>query len=145
MKEAALLLNDMVVHGVIDNYAIFGAVTQMRQTEAVAATDVDVLVAVPESEVRDVPEPIYSFCRTRGWHAEGEAIRVGNWPVQFIPAFDSVTKQAMSLADTGEIAGVRLRVVRADYLAAMAYMREEQRIFHGYSHYLRAMRCRRMI
>lgn len=48
MKEVALLINDMVVHRVIDNYAIFGAVAQMRYTEAVATMDVEVLVAVPE-------------------------------------------------------------------------------------------------
>lgn len=36
MKQVAQLLNDMVADGVIDGYAVFGAVAQMRYTEAVS-------------------------------------------------------------------------------------------------------------
>lgn len=62
------------------------------------------------------------FCsaRPRGWRPEGEVIRVGSRPVQFIPAFDPVTKEAKRLADVGEIGDVPLRVVRADYVAIIA-------------------------
>ncbi len=38
MKEVAKLLNDMVVNGVITNYAVFGAIAQMRYTEAMEGT-----------------------------------------------------------------------------------------------------------
>ena len=120
MKRVALLLNDMITHNIITNCAIFGPIAQMRYTEAVATMDVDVLVAAHEINGLNVLEPIYNFCGTRGWRPEGEAIRVGSWPVQFIPAFDPVTREAMRLAEIGEIEGVPLRVVRADYLAIIA-------------------------
>lgn len=51
---------------------------------------------------------------------EGEAIRVGAWPTQFIPVFSSLTVEAMEQADTADFEGVPLRVVRADYLAVIA-------------------------
>jgi hypothetical protein len=120
MKAVATLLNDMVQAGVIANYAVFGAVAQMRYTEAVVTLDADILVAVPQPEVLDVLTPIYTFCRKRGYLPEGEAIRVGDWPVQFIPAFSPLTEAAMRDAETGDIDGVPLRVVRADYLAVIA-------------------------
>lgn len=50
MKEVAKLLNAMVHAGVISNYAVFGAVAQMRYTEAVVTLDADILVAVPQPE-----------------------------------------------------------------------------------------------
>ena len=50
MIEVATLLNDMVQSGIISNYAVFGAVAQMRNTEAVATLDADILVAVPKFE-----------------------------------------------------------------------------------------------
>ena len=50
MKELAQLLNDMRDAGVILNYALFGAVAQMRYTEPVATLDANVLVAVPSPE-----------------------------------------------------------------------------------------------
>lgn len=120
MDEVAKLLNEMVRAGVITEYAVFGAVAQMRYTEAVATLDADVLVAVPEPDALDILSPIYAFCGERGYRPEGEAVRVGDWPVQFIPAFSPLTEAAIREAETGEIDGVQLRVVRADYLAVIA-------------------------
>ena len=41
MKQVAQLLNDMIACGVIQNYALFGAMAQMRYTEAVATLDAE--------------------------------------------------------------------------------------------------------
>lgn len=120
MKELAQLLNEMRDAGVVLNYALFGAIAQMRYTEAVATLDADVLVSVPPGESLDLLRDIYAFCATRGWQPEGEAIRVGAWPVQFVPAFSALTREAMEQAETADFEGVPLRVVRADHLAVIA-------------------------
>lgn len=120
MDEVAKLLNEMVRAGVVSDYAVFGAVAQMRYTEAVTTLDADILVSVPPTAALDVLSPIYAFCRERGYQPEGEAVRVGDWPVQFIPAFNPLTEAAMRNAETGDVDGVPLRVVRADYLAVIA-------------------------
>jgi len=101
MKEVAQLLNAMRAEHVIMNYALFGAVAQMRYTEPVATLDADVLVVIPSAE-------------------RLESVRVGAWPVQFIPVFSPLTREALEQADTAEFEGVPLRVVRADYLAVIA-------------------------
>jgi len=54
MKELAELLNEMQKLGVILDYALFGAVAQMRYTEPVATLDADVLVALPSMDRLDV-------------------------------------------------------------------------------------------
>ncbi len=120
MKKVAELLNKMLEAGVISDYALFGAVAQMRYTEAVATMDADILVALPSEDDFIILAPIYSFCEALGYSAEGDAIRVGDWPVQFIPAFDLLTKDAMTNAEVANIEGVAIRVVRADYLAVIA-------------------------
>lgn len=120
MKDVAQLLNDMLEDGVIRNYAIFGAVAQMRYTEAVVTMDMDVLVALPGEPGLDLLSPIYKYCESRGKLPEGEAIRVGDWPVQFIPAFSPLTEDAMKNAEKDELDGVPVRVVSPAYLAVMA-------------------------
>jgi hypothetical protein len=100
----------MVEQGIITDYAVFGAVT----------LDADILVAIAEPDKLDVLSPIYAFCRDRGYLPEGEAIRVGDWPVQFIPAFSKLTREAIRDAETGDLDGIPLRVIRADYLAVIA-------------------------
>jgi len=120
MDEVARLLNEMVQQGVITQFAVFGAVAQMRYTEAVATFDAGIRVAVPDEDALDLLSPIYAFCRERGYSPEGEAIRVGDWPVQFIPAFSDLTKDAMDAAEEDEVDGVPIRVVSAAYLAVIA-------------------------
>lgn len=120
MNKVAVLLNEMVEQGIIADYAVFGAVAQMRYTEAVVTLDADILVAAAEPDKLDVLSPIYAFCRERGYLPEGEAIRVGDWPVQFIPAFSKLTREAIRDAETGDLDGIPLRVIRADYLAVIA-------------------------
>jgi hypothetical protein len=120
MKEVAKLLNDLRDAGVIHDYALFGATAQMRYTEPVATLDADVLVTVPSPERLDVLQPIYKFCASKGFVPEGEAIRVGGWPVQFVPVFSSLTEEALAHADSADFDGMPLRVLRADYLAVIA-------------------------
>ena len=95
MKEVARLLHDMLAEGIITDYALFGAVAQMRYTEAVSTMDADVLVGIPGETRINVLRPIYEYCSSKGYKPEGEAIRVGGWPVQFIPAFSALTEEAI--------------------------------------------------
>ena len=120
MKEVAQLLGDMLSANIVKDYAVFGAVAQMRYSEAVVTMDADVLIVTPKQGSIDELRPIYEFCSSRGYSTEGEAIRVGDWPVQFIPAFNPLTTEAVREAETGEIDGVPFRVVRADFLATIA-------------------------
>jgi len=120
VRELAQLLNEMQRAGVIGNYALFGATAQMRYTEPVATLDADVLVAVDAADRLDVLGGVYEFCATKGYRPEGEAIRVGAWPAQFVPAFSPLTVEAMEQAETADFEGVALRVVRADHLAVIA-------------------------
>ena len=114
------MLNEMQRVGVIRDYALFGATAQMRYTEPVATLDADVLVAVASADRLDLLGDIYKFCTAKGYAPEGEAIRVGAWPTQFVPAFSALTQEAMEQAVTADFDGVALRVVRADHLAVIA-------------------------
>lgn len=120
MRRLAELLRDMLAAGVIRDYALFGATAQMRYTEAVSTMDADVLVALPSRSTLDILRPIYEYCASRGYRPEGEAIRVGDWPVQFIPAYDALTEEAMREAESADVDGVPIKVVRADHLGVIA-------------------------
>jgi hypothetical protein len=51
MKELAQLLNDIKGDNIIRNYAVFGAVAQMRYTEAVVTMDAEILIAVDDPQI----------------------------------------------------------------------------------------------
>ena len=120
MREVAELLNEMKDAGVILDYALFGAGAQMRYTEPVATLDADILISVPSPDQLDVLRPIYEFCSEKGFKAQGEAIRVGAWPVQFVPVFSTLTREALEQAETADFEGVPFRVVGPVHLAVIA-------------------------
>jgi hypothetical protein len=127
VKEVAQLLTAMQAAGVIENYALFGAIAQMRYTEPVITLDVDVLVSVPSPDRIDSLAGIYKYCRERGYLPEGEAIRVAEWPVQFLPVFNPLAREAMEQAETVDFEGLPVRVVRPDYLAVIALVTGRQK------------------
>ena len=120
MRDVAVLLNEMRDAGIILNYALFGASAQMRYTEAVMTLDADILVSLPNPDRMDVLKPVYDFCAQKGYFPEGEAIRVGAWPVQVVPVFSPLTQESLEQADTADFEGVPFRVVKAIHLAAIA-------------------------
>jgi hypothetical protein len=73
----------MVAAGVVTNYAVFGAVAQMRYTEAVLTEDADIMIALPSSTSLNPLGPVYQYCQSRGLMPRGRYIQIGDWPVQF--------------------------------------------------------------
>lgn len=120
MKQLAELLNELKSAGIILDYAVFGAVAQMRYTEPVATLDADILVVLAETEGLAALSPIYRHCEAKGFLPEGEAIRIGRWPVQFIPVFSALTEEAVREAEMGDLDGSPLRVIGPAHLAVIA-------------------------
>jgi len=61
MDKVAVLLNEMVEQGIIEGYAVFGAVAQMCYTEAVMTLDAEILVAIADPDKNNAPAAIYEY------------------------------------------------------------------------------------
>lgn len=66
---------------------------------------------IPEPAGVDSLRGICDFCAAKGYLPEVEAIRVGAWPVQFIPVFSPLTREAMEQAETADFEGDHLAVI----------------------------------
>lgn len=64
--------------------------------------------------------PIYEACAKLGYPAEGDAIQIKDWPVQFLPASQPLVAEAVREAVTREADGLTIRVMTAEYLMAIA-------------------------
>src|ERR1035438_5324110 len=97
VKEVIATINQMQADGVIECYAIGGAVGATFYLEPVATLDVDVFVALqPEPGSLIVsPRAIFDYLRARGGTVEGEYIVVAGWPVQFLPTGTPLTQEAL--------------------------------------------------
>jgi hypothetical protein len=115
-------INQMQADGVIQRYAIGGAVGATFYLEPVATLDVDVFVIFqPEAgSLLASPQAIFDFLKARGGTLEGEYIVLAGWPVQFLPTANPLAAEALEQAVERDVAGVAARVFTAEHLAAIA-------------------------
>jgi hypothetical protein len=83
--------------------------------------DVDVFVQLNSSDslIAD-PTPIFAFFAERGHEMDGEYVVVDGWPVQFLGPPGALGEDALESAVTVESDGLPVRVLSAEYLAALA-------------------------
>jgi len=122
IKEVIAVINQMQADGVIERYAIGGAVGATFYLEPVATLDVDIFVAF-RSEPGSLllsPQPIFDYLEARGGTMEGEYIVLSGWPVQFLPPTSLLVEEALGQAVEKDVAGTPTRVFTAEHLAAIA-------------------------
>ena len=112
----------MEADGIVDRYAIGGAVGATFYLEAVATFDVDIFIsfqAQPESPLIS-PEPVFKYLTGRGARNEGEYLIIADWPVQVLPPTGPLVEEALEEAVEVEVEEIRTRVFTAEHLAAIA-------------------------
>ncbi len=122
IREVIETINRLQADGVINRYAIGGAVGATFYLEPIATLDVDVFIevhAAPGSLVVTI-EPIFQYLRDRGCTTEGEHIVISGWPVQLLPPTSPLTEEALTNAIEMDVDGISARVFTAEHLAAIA-------------------------
>lgn len=116
------VLADLVAEGVLESYAVGGAVAATYFLEPISTQDVDVFVRLPAEPGKAVldPTPIFAFLSHRGYGMEGEYAMIEGWPVQFLAPPGALGEEALERAETVEAGGVRVRILGAEHLAAIA-------------------------
>ncbi|GDY21040.1 hypothetical protein LBMAG56_23860 [Verrucomicrobiota bacterium] len=122
IRDVITTINQMQADGVIERYAIGGAVGATFYLEPVATLDVDIFVSFhPEPGTLLLsPAPIFDYLKKRGWSMEGEYIVIGGWPVQFLTPTGPLAEEALAQAVEADVEGTPARVFTAEHLAAIA-------------------------
>jgi hypothetical protein len=122
IRDVIIAINQMEADGVIDRYAIGGAVGATFYLEPVDTFDVDVFVALEraaESQLLTL-QPIFEYLRSRGGVIEREYIVVGGYPVQILPPTSPLAEEAILAAIECDVDGIQARVFTPEHLAAIS-------------------------
>ncbi|MEQ1604248.1 MAG: hypothetical protein ABL999_05210 [Pyrinomonadaceae bacterium] len=120
--DVASVLSDMKKKGVIGKYALGGASAVAFYAEPIATKDLDIffLFEPPQNNVILSLEPIYDYCREKGYSFDHEFIDIGGWPVQFVESgHDPLWSDALQHSAPFSFEGESLDVLPAEYLAVM--------------------------
>ena len=122
IEEVLRTINQMRADGVIDRYAIGGAVAATFYLEPISTLDVDVFIEFhtePGSPIVS-PEPIFRYLKDRDCTMEGEYVMIGGWPVQFLPSTGPLLEEALRAAREMDVEGTAACVFTAEHLSAIA-------------------------
>jgi hypothetical protein len=119
-RDALQVLNSMKDEGVIEEYAVAGAMAILFWTEPVPTFDLVVLVFLPDSGESIVSlDSIYRWSEDRGYPASEEHILIEGVPTQFLPSPSPLADEAVETAATLDYEGVPVKVVKPEYLVAL--------------------------
>lgn len=123
MKEALKVLAELIADGVIEDYAIGGAMGATFYLEPVVTMDLDVFVLFKDNDSLLPLQPIYDVLKKRGYYPDAhmpECINIGGVPVQFLPVYNKLLVDALAHARSFDYDGIGARVLSAEYLAAIS-------------------------
>jgi hypothetical protein len=123
--EALRALNAMKAEGVVEEYAIAGAMAIVFWTEPVSTWDLDVLVFLPPSAGPLVSlDTIYRWTNARGYPLHKEHVIIEGLPTQFLAPPGRLGDEAVETAAALEYESVPVRVVLPEYLVALSLLPE---------------------
>jgi hypothetical protein len=122
LPDVFRVLNDMKSDGLIEDYAIGGAMAVLFYAEPTRTYDLDVFVLLPFSEETIVVlTPIYAWLESRGFEPRGEHVIIHGVPVQLIPAYNDLVEAAITEARVLDYDDVPVRVTPPEHLVAIAF------------------------
>ena len=123
------VLQELEAEGVLERYAVVGAIAALFYTEATPTFDLDVAVVMPQpggSSVFSLDE-LYRALRERGFAVEGAHVMIHGVPVQFLPGDEGLWRETVSEARTLDYESTPVRIATPEHLVAMAWSAPESK------------------
>lgn len=121
LADVFAVINDLKHDGVVEEYAVGGAMALLFYIEPAATYDLDIFALLPPGQGLLVDlRPVYAALGRRGFSPDREHIRIYDVPVQILPAYNALVEEAVETARSVVLDGVDVRVVDPEHLAAIA-------------------------
>lgn len=121
MKKTLQVINNLKKKGVINDYAIGGAVASFFYLEATLTEDLDIFIHIDSEGYKIIDlSPLFASLAEEGYSEfKREGIIIDKWPVQFLPTTAELEKEALGKASNEIIENEEVRVFTAEYLMAI--------------------------
>ena len=120
LSDAFRVVNELRTEGIIEEYALGGAMAMLFWAEPVATFDLDIFILLPAGDSSLITlSPLYEALRQRGFEVSAEHVLVHQVPVQFIVSPNDLGDESIATAEGRDLDGVPVRIMRPEYLAAL--------------------------
>lgn len=130
LRKTIEVVTKLAAQGVIEKYAIAGAVAALNYVEPMLTEDLDILVSVKTFEMNRsgliLLGPLEAALAKLGYTERKDVgIDVEGWPVQFLPVASPLDEEALEQAaevefQSGGETPIKARILKAEYVVANA-------------------------
>ena len=117
--EVLRAANDLMAGGLIEDWALGGALAAIYYVEPFTTYDADIFFIPADKGLTAGIPAIYAHLQAQGWRVEREHLLVRGFPVQFLAA-QGLTEEAVREAERTDYEGVPARIFRAEHIIAIA-------------------------
>ncbi len=111
--------NELVSAGLIEDYALGGALAAIYYVEPFTTYDADIIFIAKDKTLSAGIPAIYAYLQSKGWRVEREHLLINDFPVQFLAA-SGLTEEAVRHAKRIEYESVPAKVFQPEYIIAIA-------------------------
>ncbi len=119
LAEVLRTANGLVAAGLIEDWALGGALAAIYYVEPFTTYDADIFFIPKDKSLTASIPAIYAHLQALGWQVEGEHLLIRGFPVQFL-ASSGLTEEAVREAERIDYEGVPAKVFRAEHIVAVA-------------------------
>jgi len=121
MKKTIQVINKLKKKGVIQDYAIGGAVASFFYLEATLTEDLDIFIQIESTKGEILTlSSLFQSLEDEGYKEfQKEGIVIDKWPVQFLPVTTDLEKEALRNARHEIIEGESVKVFSSEYLMSI--------------------------
>jgi len=119
LAEVLRAANDLVAAGLIEDWALGGALAAIYYVEPFTTYDADIFFVPADKGLAAGIPAIYTRLKAQGWQIDQDHLLLGGFPVQFLAA-SGLTEEAVCEAMRIHFEGVPAKVFRAEHIVAIA-------------------------
>jgi len=120
MEKTLSIINQMQGKGLIEKYAIGGGIATLFYIEPIATFDLDIFIILSEDNRSLVSlSPLYKWLKGKGYNTLKEYVVIEGIPVQFIPVYNDLIKEAVLNAIKKKYKDTVTFVLQPEYLLAV--------------------------
>jgi hypothetical protein len=118
VEKTLKLVKELKEKKVIQDFSIGGGIAALYYIEPILTYDLDIFF-IPLEDSIDVLTPIYKYLKEKGFKVKKEHVLIEGVPVQFIPVYNDLVKEAVQCSVEAKYGRIKTRVLRLEYLIAI--------------------------
>jgi len=118
MEKTLKIIKELKEKKVFKDFSIAGGIAALYYIEPILTYDLDILF-IPIQDSIDILAPIYQYLREKGFKTKGEHVVIEGVPVQFIPVYNDLVKEAVQYSDEVKYGRIKTKVLGLEYLIAI--------------------------